>query len=208
MASSDFGPPVSLLSGSMSEGGSSKGGVGSFLSGGGLQAIGGLYNALSGYSQGMMAAEQYRHMGKLEADAYRTAAQSAKDIGKFNISIINLNETRANEDLRLQAYYQKGTARTQMANSGLDIGSGSFMSIVAANNNAVNLQYSRMKQTAGLERTQAQYEADMQYNINMNNATAAEYKANAQASQAEGQAEDQLFNGILGIAGTVLGGLF
>lgn len=196
------GPPASLLN--VGGGYSSANEFAGAGFGQGLKMLGSLTGAFSAYNSQMASAETSRAMGQLTAEAYEMSAQAARDMGKFNMEVVTINETRSADDLYKQAYFANSAARAQMGTGGTDIGSGSAMSVMKANSNAASLMLSRIKQSAALSREQFRYESELNYAINMNQAKTARFKGEADAALAEQQASDNMFGSILGMVGSFL----
>lgn len=172
--------------------------------GNGLKMMGGLFNTLSAYDAQMKSAEVSRAMGQMSAEAYEMSAQAARDMGKFNMGVVAINQARTTEDLQKQIYFANSSARAAGGMSGSDIGSGSALSILKANNTAASLMLSRVNQSAGLQKEQYRYESELNYAVNMNQAKAARFKGEADAMMAETQASDNMFSSILGMVGSFL----
>lgn len=195
------GPPASLLNVGGDSSVNSLAGAGF---GQGLKMLGNLTSAFSAYNAQMASAETSLAMGELTAQAYEMSAQAARDMGKFNMNVVAVNAARSVDDLQKQAYYANSAARAQMGTGGTDIGSGSAMTVIKANNTAAGLMLSRLKQSAALQKEQYRYESELNYAINMNQAKTARYKGQADAALAEQQAEDNMFGSILGLVGSFL----
>lgn len=197
-----MGPPDSLLN--FNDGYSSANEFAGAGFGQGLKMLGGLSSAFSAYNSQMASAEASRAMGQLSAEAYEMSAQAARDMGAFNMNVVSINEARSADDLYKQAYFTNSAARAQMGTGGTDIGSGSALSVLKANNTAAETMLAKIRQSASLQREQFRYESELQYAINMNQAKAARYQGEANAALAETQAEDNMFGSILGMVGSFL----
>lgn len=163
---------------------------------GGAQSIGGLFQGISGFMQGNIGASIARDTANLTAQMYLNSAAVAEGTGEFNASVISLNEQRAHEDLYKNLYRINSSATAAAGKSGVNVSSGSFLSVYNASLTAAELQDHRIGQTAEIARRKAEFEAQAQAVALRNQAAIARYQGEVAAFQSESAGMNALFSGI------------
>lgn len=128
----------------------------------------------------------------IQAEAYRNAAQAVYGAARFNIGIVNVNESRKLADIAIAIPRTLSTQRAQAGSSGLAVSSKSFNMITTETLDTFLRKANQLRDDAEYERKRIWYEAQVRATNLENQARAAEYAGQVQRGQMIGS----LFKGI------------
>jgi hypothetical protein len=166
-------------------------GVSSILQGGDIAQQGSEMAAASIIQGGEIAAQG----AQFTAAGLRQSAESVRQAANFNLQIDAINSKRELSSLARQFHRTAGIQRTQMAASGLNLNSKSYMAIQSNTANAFETALKNMALDAENTRRARIFETQVKQMNLENQARAADYQAQAERVLASNKAAQEQYAG-------------
>ncbi len=162
--------------------------------------VGGILGGLFANSQFEEAGQIAIQGGAMSAASYRQAGDSAVELARYNTQIISANLAQQLGDLGRAQNSLMSTQRAQIAHSGLDPNSQSYLAIASATLDDFSRQATKMKLASSVQQQGILFQGELSAMTSENQARNEEYQARLSQYQQENRKEDNTLSTIASLA--------